>query len=477
MADMSFLRSDLHRESGRNRTYYRGANGGRPFVNGGQPLQPLTHRSVRDALVDGNRVQDKLMAKLMAAYEDIEAGSRHRALFRDPKPKKKRPLKLPGVVRARNTPSPATRTRPARTHHSQEAGRSSTSEHNNSRHGGSESRQQPASSTAAVSRQRRKPATAPAGPRTVAAPPSSTSSSRGPLWAPKRNNLLEKQKETRAATRKLRVKPKRTPADKALSRLEKEADGLRVCLNKIGPKGRGITLITTLTAGSRLTCVGCDNTRGLKYRLVLTADENIAEQTFSEKMHVLHALAVAVRISEIPRKERSGGSKGAKDGWGNDLRLDVDPDIMVEQMSKQPRNLNPEAELQAMEEEEEELKKQRAREANRALRERRAKEAERIRKIDEAIRQGKKPALKGEESDEDEFEDESDEDSEEDYDEGSDQANAFNKQFNQKPKVQESPSPTKKEALAQTSSEKGYWPTPANRRVRRAPRGAPLETC
>ena len=92
MADMSFLRSDLHRESGRNRTYYRGANGGRPFVNGGQPLQPLTHRSVRDALVDGNRVQDKLMAKLMAAYEDFESGSRLQALFRDPKPKKKRPL-------------------------------------------------------------------------------------------------------------------------------------------------------------------------------------------------------------------------------------------------------------------------------------------------------------------------------------------------------------------------------------------------
>lgn len=361
MADMSFLRSDLHRESGRNRTYYRGANGGRPFVNGGQPLQPLTHRSVRDALVDGNRVQDKLMAKLMAAYEDIESGSRHQALFRDPKPKKKRPLKLPGVVRARNTSSPATRTRPARTQlespHSQEARRSSTSERNNNSRHSDESRRRQASATAPASSQRRKPATAPAGPRTVAAPPSSSSSTaRGPLWAPKRNNLLEKQKETRAATRKLRVKPKRTPADKALSRLEKEADGLRVCLNKIGPKGRGITLIATLTAGNRLTCVGCDNTRGLKYRLVLTADENIAEQSFSEKMHVLHALAVAVRISEIPRKERSRGSKqGAKDGWGNDLRLDVDPDIMVEQMSKQPRNLNPEEELQAMEEEEEEV--------------------------------------------------------------------------------------------------------------------------
>ena len=80
----------------------------------------------------------------------------------------------------------------------------------------------------------------------------------------------QKAAEKRAMQRRLKAKPKRTGADKALEKLIKEADGLRVCLKKIGPKGRGITLFTMLTEGTKLTCISSDNTRGLKcVRLLL----------------------------------------------------------------------------------------------------------------------------------------------------------------------------------------------------------------
>ena len=382
MADMSFLRAELHEQSGRNRSYYRGGN---PGVNGGRPLQPLGYRTVRDELLDGNRRQDQLMAKLMQAYEGIEQGAA--VEFREPSRQGRRPLRLPGVVRKQKQQEqeldlerkPATA--PAKSS-------SSSSKAN-----------RPKPSTAPQQRRR-----AP-GPQTVA----KTDSLRTALLAkPKRNAVAEKVEEQRFLTRKLNAKPKRTAADKALAKLEREADGLRVCLNKIGPKGRGLTLFVMLTGGTTLTIIAADNTRGLKYRLRLTADAELADKGVTEKMHVLHALAVAVKISEVPKEQRKGGGGAKKkadsgnsssndddddannnknnndtgnsssgkqgggdgggggegdgggggggSGWGNDLRLDVDPEIMVAQMSR-PRNLNPEEEIDAAEREDEEVRR------------------------------------------------------------------------------------------------------------------------
>ena len=361
MADMSFLREDVHRESGRNRTYYRGMNGGAPMVNGGQPLRPLTFRSVRDELVDGNARQDRLMQKLMRAYEGIEHGG---ASFREPALKKRapRPLKLPGM---HQTAQPQGR----RLKVKRKVKKSKTA---NSRMARATTRRQ-AQGASELGRDRPsrgstpgstgRSAGSPSGPSTIAARRNEAVEQRrsqsAPLWAPKRNNLAEIKKEKARIRRKLNTKPKLTGADRTLRALVKESDGMRVCLSKVGPKGRGITLFVLLTEDTQLTCIAADNTRALKYRLAMKADPALKDQGLTEKMHVLHAVAVAVRIAEVPKEEQKKLRATLKktlpgDGWGADLRLELDAEIMVQQMNR-PKNLNPQAEIDELNEAAEEV--------------------------------------------------------------------------------------------------------------------------
>ena len=314
------------------------------MVNGGQPLRPLTYRTIRDELVDGNSRQDKLMAKLMRAYEGIEDDAGSPVRFSQPKARRpSRPLKLPGV---RSGSSPAT---------NQESRSRRRAKPTQKPKPKPKAKPKPKPKPATTSNQSEGRSRAPAR-----GPQSTRRAQSAPLWAPKRNAMAEKAAEKRAVTRKLHAKPKKTGADKFLAKLHRKADGLRVCLNKIGPKGRGVTLFVLLTDGTQLTCIAADNTRGLKYRLALNADPELEDKGMMEKMHVLHALAVAIKISEVPRSERKAKRKAIKkalpgDGWGDDLQLDVDAEIMVSQMNK-PRNLNAEEEIELMEAQTEEVR-------------------------------------------------------------------------------------------------------------------------
>ena len=316
------------------------------MVNGGQPLQPLSHRTVRDELLDGNRNQDRLMAKLMAAYEGIESGQTSSQRFLS---KPRRPTRLPQVVRKKTKPK---RKANAKTRRRGRGPASVATTSNDAPQ--SATRSQRGSTPQATTR---------SGPQTVAVKKESAVSRRraesAPLWAPKRNNLLEKQAQQRALHRKFHAKPRKTSADKTLDALIKEADGLRVSLRKMGPKGRQVTLFVVLTGGTALTCIASDDTRGLKYRLALKSDPALAEKDFAEQLHVLHAIAVAMKVAEVPKQEQKERRKALKkaqpgNGWGYDLELKLDEHVMVDELQKPPI-LNPQAEIDAMEQEEREV--------------------------------------------------------------------------------------------------------------------------
>ena len=85
--------------------------------------------------------------------------------------------------------------------------------------------------------------------------------------------------------------------------------------------------------------------------------------------------------------------------------------------------------------------KRRARRANKIIRQRWDDEVERIKKIDEVIRNGGKPPLNDESEDEFESDDDDDDDDDEDEDEA---AKKINEQFNKKPTVVEQPVKKKK---------------------------------
>lgn len=456
MADFSFLRSDLHENSGRNRTYYRGFNDGKPTVSGGRPLAPLTRRTVRDELIDGNREQERLLKKLMEAYNDIGNGINKKSVVNNGSK-----LRLPGVstapVGGRRKLKKRTNGPPRTSSVSVSSKKSSLRNSNTMLNKKSVPQQQ----------------SHPTGPQTLASKKETHRFSK-PLWAPKRNALLDKQATARAVRRKLNAKPRLTAADKVLMSLSKESNasgGLRVCLNKMGPKGRGLTLFVMLTENTKITCIGADNTRGLKYQLVMKAGDALIDKKIPEKMHVLHAVAVATKFVEIPQQSRKSKRKAIKKlmgdigGWGDDLEMQINTEIMVSHMNR-PKNLNPRQEMQEMNEKSKQVNfylfpcnccilivvyqvflrqgflsqvlmlqaaKQRAKMANRAIKTRYLAEVERIRKIDEAISKGKKPTLNPD--DDDDFDD----DDEETFGDNEEDSNAsnFNNQFNQKPKVRE----------------------------------------
>jgi hypothetical protein len=370
MTDNSYLRAELHNDSGRNRTYYRGYNDGRAMVNHGLPLQPLTYRSPRDELIDGDERHDRVMAKLMAAYEEGTL-SDSVGLRRSHKPSGR--MRLPGV---RTAPEGARRKKGGSGGGS--AGGDSDSGGGGGGGGGGSSRKgkqvkqrmrmvanddmppratpetyrageaRTTSAPAATSASLSRPSTS--GPRTVAAGGGRT------LWQPKGNAMEEKAKKEEELRKKFTAKPKLTAADRALSDLARDAGHLRVCLNKLGPKGRGLTLFVLLTESStKMTCVAADNTRGLKYQLVLRADPALAAQGEADKLHVLHAVAVAVRFEEVAKEDHKArrqaikAALGSADGWGGDLDMRIDPEIMVTQMNR-PKNMDPAAEIAAMDE-------------------------------------------------------------------------------------------------------------------------------